>query len=180
MSTRFPAFFRAVSGATAAMVLGVALAGPALAGPAATAARPVHAIAPVAGTITVVLDPGTLTATPSHEGARCLFRVEAVLELDGTVDGTATGTTRALVHAPCAEATSNPPGTFADTFAFTGDFLGTVSEAGTAAEVRYAGGTRAGGGVSAVLVLDGGAVVVAAVQARAAEGGTYRGVAATP
>jgi hypothetical protein len=54
MSTRFPPFFRAVSGATAAMVLGVALAGPALTGPAATAARPVHAIAPVAGTITVV------------------------------------------------------------------------------------------------------------------------------
>jgi hypothetical protein len=186
---------RALRAAATVAVLGAMLVGPAAlpaaaASPGAPAhgrladlsAHPARAVVPVRGTIVAVPELGTLTVTPSHGGARCLFRLESTLELEGVVAGTATGVTQATIHAPCAEATSNPPGTFADTFAFTGGFTGTVAGDAAAAEVTYAGVTRAGGEVSALLLLDGDATVVATVNAGVDVAGdfsgTYRGISA--
>lgn len=181
---------RTASGAATIIVtLGLLLGGPAAAAPSSVAAPRAHAsvspaghaaglaraIIPAQGTIVALPDLRTASATPTHGGSRCRLRVESTLELGGTVTGTATGVTRATIHAPCAEATSNPPGTFADTFAFTGHFRGTVSAVDAMAEVRYAGVTRPGGEVSALLFLHGDAALLAAVQARADDSGTYSG-----
>lgn len=134
----------------------------------------------VRGTIAVHLDPSTLEAVPAGRGTMCQLSVGVTVELAGTIDGTATGVTVATVHAPCAAATSTPPGTFADTFRFTGRFHGAISGIRASADVEYAGVTRAGGDVSALLVLHHGATALATVQARAGDSGTYRGLAAAP
>lgn len=134
---------------------------------------------PVDGTLRVQLDPSTLQATPAGGGAMCRLQVDVVLELAGTVEGTATGSTVATIDAPCADTVSTPPGTFSDTFRFTGDFEGSVSGVPAVAAVEYAGITRAGGDVSALLVLHDGVTVLAGVQAQAGAEGAYRGVALT-
>lgn len=196
MSTRFFALSRSFAGAAAAVVLvGLLSSGPAAAAPTAAPSSPAAAgarasgvAAPSAGrglgtstsavgSLVVQLDPATLQATPIVRGTMCRLSVGVTLTLSGTVDGAATGVTTATISAPCAQATSTPPGTFADTFRFTGDFAGEVSGVPATAVVEYAGVTRAGGDVAAVLILHGGATVLASVQARAGAEGTYRGVA---
>jgi hypothetical protein len=191
MTTPRTSTTRAFSGLAIAVMLTALVAGAAPAAAATSRAPAAEQVAgtpggspraavPVRGTITAVPDLGTLTVTPSPGGERCRFRLESTLELDGSVAGTATGVTEATIHAPCAEATSNPPGTFADTFAFRGDFAGTVAGDAATAEVTYAGLTRAGGEVSALLVLQGEATAVAAVRAgldpAGVFAGTYRGI----
>ena len=201
MSTRpFSLLSRSLLGAAVAVTLGAAPM--AAAAPQSTARSDLPAVAPAAqgaahggpaaaavgagapvaakGTIVVQLDFATLSAQPASRGAKCQLRVDAVLQLAGSVDGLAAGVTTATIDAPCALATSTPPGTYADTFQFTGTFQGNVSGKPATAQVLYAGLTRPGGAVSALLTLNGGALALAAVQARAGESGTYQGIALVP
>lgn len=185
MRTRLSRTFWPSTAAIALLIGGVA-AGPAAAGSAEVSTASTHSAAhrgpvavPAKGDLAVRLDPSTASATPAGRSA-CRLRVEVALDLSGTVQGTATGVTVATINAPCAEATTTPPGTFADVFSFTGSFQGTVAGAPTAGRMEYAGVTRRGGAVSAGLVLQGQAQVVASVQASAGESGVYRGIALVP
>lgn len=135
---------------------------------------------PARGGLQVSIDPATLQAAPVGDGTRCLLRVQVTLVFTGTVSGTASGTTSALVEGTCADATSTPPGTFRDAFRFTGNFHGAVAGATVWAAVEYAGVTRVGGQVSALLLLRGDTQVLGAVQAQAGGSGSYRGVVLRP
>ncbi len=102
---------------------------------------------------------------------RCEFQVRGRLIFEGTLRGEADGTTTALIFAPCAEATTNPPGTFS----------GTVAGLPTAGKLTYAGITRAGGAIRAV-TRPSGDNARATLHTRDAPvlvGGGYRGVAVT-
>lgn len=177
---------RVLTGTVAAVVLSAVLACPTAAAPAdPRASGPTAPLAtdraragiPVEGTIAVQLDLPTASVTPTARNTRCILRVPATLELVGAVDGEAAGMTTATINAPCSEVTMKPPGTFSDTFRFTGDFDGEVTGVPASADVEYVGVTRPGGEVSAALLMHGDATVVSSVRAVAGEGGTYRGVA---
>lgn len=138
--------------------------------------RPAHSSATTQGTIAVELDGSTLTAGPVGHRA-CRLHVNATLRLTGTIDGTASGSTTAIIKAPCDQALATPPGTFADVFQFSGTFQGTVRGKNTTARTRYAGVTRAGGAVLAVLTLRGTTSATVFVEAQAGGTGTYHGKA---
>ena len=192
MSTRFSVSSRFVLAAIGVVLLGGLPAGPAAAaglspgspppgsqalGASGGVASPYPGSAgPAQGDLVVRVDPSTLRAEPVAQGTRGRLRAGVTITATGTVAGTAEGTTTAIVHAPCAAATSNPPGAFADTFRFTGAFHGEVLGSPTTAAVEYAGLTRPGGDVSAALVLHGDVTVLAAVRARVGATGTYRGL----
>lgn len=98
--------------------------------------------------------------------------------LTGTLDGSAVGTTTAVIFAPCADALANPPGTYLDVFRFEGDFSGEVLGEAVTGPFSYAGVTRVGGDIDATMVLDGDAArAVLRADAQVAVGGTYSGVA---
>ncbi|TWP38336.1 hypothetical protein [Leekyejoonella antrihumi] len=183
MTTRRVSLPRALTGVVAAGLLSAVPMSPSAAAPTAAAPPSTHApgsVGQTRGTIVVQLDPSTMQAVPAAQGTRYRLSVRVTLELSGTVDGKARGVTVATVDAPCAAAISTPPGTFADTFRFTGGFHGTVSGIRASADLEYAGVTRVGGAVSALLVLHNGAAALATVQARAGDSGTYRGMAVLP
>ncbi len=129
---------------------------------------------------------GTFGATVDFEsllaedvrGNKCEFTVDGTLTFSGTVEGTATGTTTAVIFAPCAEALALPPGSFFDVFRFEGEFTGAVDGTPASGELSYAGVTRVGGGIDATVILDAGtARAVLRADAQVAVGGTYTGVA---
>lgn len=128
------------------------------------------------GTIAVILDGSTLIASAVGRNA-CQLRVDVTLQLTGTIDGTASGTTTAVIKAPCDQALATPPGTFADVFQFSGTFRGTVLGKNTTARTHYAGVTQAGGEVKAVLTLEGAVPAAVLVEAQAGGTGTYCGKA---
>lgn len=139
-------------------------------------ARPVDA----AGAFTALADFSSLTTR--DVGTRtCEFQVHGTLDFSGTVQGAVSGTTTALIHAPCAEALSNPPGTFRDVFRFEGAFSGTVEGVPVTGDLSYAGVTRPGGSIEAAIILraDQAKAELRTVDARIGLGGTYRGVAVT-
>ena len=72
---------------------------------------------------------------------------------------------------------TTPPGTFADAFGFVGEFSGTVDGQAVDATLGYAGVTRAGGAIKAVMTLSNGARGLLKVDATAGQGGTYTGFA---
>lgn len=171
------------------MLLGSLMAGPATAAtqPLGTPGRGQSAdhenqkgkyspVRQASGELAVRLDPSTLEAIPISGGSRCQFTVEVALHLTGTAVGTASGTTVAKIDAPCADALSMPPGAFSDTFTFTGRFEGTVGGAPSTARVTYTGVTKAGGAVSASLILKGSPLMIACAQAQAGGQGTYSGL----
>lgn len=164
--------------AVAAMLVGGVAAGPAAAagGSGVRAAHQAPRTVLAHGGIEVSLDPATLSATPASP-TTCRLSVDVSLKLTGTVYGTASGETVAIVNAPCSAATSTPPGTFADVFRFTGAFQGTVAGAPAQGRMEYAGATRPGGAVAAALALGGNAPVLAAVKASVGGVGSYRGIA---
>lgn len=132
------------------------------------------------GDYTAVVDLASLV--PRAVGSnRCEFQVQGTLIFEGTVTGEADGTTTALIFAPCAEATNNPPGTFKDVFRFQGSFAGTVAGVPTTGPLTYAGVTRAGGAIQAVIRLSGddARAILRTENARVLVGGGYRGVAVT-
>ena len=128
------------------------------------------------GEFTVAVDVATAVLHPVGERA-CKVTVDATLTFTGTIVGVAEGTTVALVAAPCSDVATTPPGTFADVFAFVGDFAGTVADEAAQAKLGYAGATRAGGAIKALMTLSHGARALLKVDAVAGVGGTYSGFA---
>jgi hypothetical protein len=115
----------------------------------------------------------TLTLTPV--GANCLLVVDGVLEFSGTLEGSAPGTTRALVLADCGDVGANPPGSFKDLFRSKLEFFGTVDGGPAIGEVTYQGITQVGGAIKAHLRLSDGLKGLLKVDAVVAVGGTYSG-----
>ncbi len=189
MKTRISSMCRAGGAVASALLLGSLMAGPAAAarpalGTQGSVQSAVHQnqngkrspVRQATGELAVQLDPSSLQAVPISGGNRCQFTVNVVLHLTGTAVGAASGTTVAKIDAPCADALAMPPGTFSDTFKFTGGFEGTIDGFPSAARVTYAGVTRAGGAVSASLFLKDGPSMLACVQAQAGGRGTYSGL----
>jgi hypothetical protein len=143
----------------------------AIAAPSVTEARSV-----ARGEFTVAVDFATVTLEDVGTKA-CKLTVDTTLSFTGTILGTAEGSTVALIAAPCGEVATTPPGTFADVFAFVGDFAGTIDGEAAAAKLRYAGTTRAGGAINALMTLSHGAHGLLKVDAVAGQGGTYAGFA---
>jgi hypothetical protein len=158
---------RPVLAALASATISVGL----VAAPSVTEARAV-----ARGDFTVAVN--VASATFEDVGTKaCKLTVDATLSFTGTIVGAAEGTTVALVAAPCSEVSTTPPGTFADVFAFVGDFAGTIDGEPAAAKLGYAGATRAGGAIKAIMTLSHGARGLLRVEAVAGEGGSYAGFA---
>lgn len=133
-----------------------------------------------AGAFTAVVDFSSLV-TRDVGKSKCEFLVDGTLTFSGTLEGVASGTTTALIDAPCPEALSKPPGTFRDVFRFEGDFAGTVDGVPATGDLSYAGVTRLGGSIDANIGLraDQAKAELRTVDAQIGLGGTYRGVAVT-
>jgi hypothetical protein len=130
------------------------------------------------GAFSATVDFASLVATPVGKSS-CRFRVEGTLTFTGTLTGAADGGTTALVHAPCDQALSSPPGTFADVFRFEGSFTGTAAGVPVVgADLAYAGVTRAGGGIDASIRVraEGVQATLRTTDAVVGVGGTYDGV----
>jgi hypothetical protein len=144
-------------------------------------ARPSAVRLQASGSFTASVDFASLIPTPVGKRS-CRFEVEGKLEFSGSLVGTADGVTTALIHAPCVEALSKPPGTFADVFRFRGLFTGTVAGVLVVdADLSYAGVTRAGGSIDANIKLR---AVSAQARLRTTnavlgKGGSYHGVVIT-
>ncbi|MFN2563900.1 MAG: hypothetical protein ABR499_02655 [Gemmatimonadaceae bacterium] len=108
-------------------------------------------------------------------GRNCLLQVNGRLVFTGTIEGTATGTTRALVFAPCSEVATSPPGTFPDVFKSELRFEGTVDGKPAQANVLYMGRVQPGGQIEGRLVFSKGVAGRLEVDAQVAVGGKYRG-----
>ncbi len=158
---------RPVLAALAALMLSTG----ALAAPSSASARSV-----ARGDFTVAVDFTSATLTELGANA-CKLTIDATIQFTGTLVGPADGTTVALIAAGCDAVATSPPGTFADVFAFAGDFAGTVDGTPVDAKLRYAGATRAGGEISAVMALTRGARGLLKVDAEAGVGGSYVGLA---
>ncbi|MDD9205504.1 hypothetical protein PU560_03350 [Georgenia sp. 10Sc9-8] len=159
-----------------------------LSGATAASAHPVHDAAAstsvsaraaqhATGDFTAEVDFTTLRATDVL-GHACRLTVNGVLHFTGSLDGEARGTTTAVVHAPCSEVTTAPPGAYFDVFRFAGTFTGTVHGVPTTGDLRYAGITWPGGAIRALVRLTGErATAVLRADATVAVGGSYTGVA---
>jgi hypothetical protein len=154
-----------------ALMLALAVAGAPTASAAATPA------VRSSGTFQANVDFMTLTATAAPNGRHCELAVQGALTFHGTVNGVAEGQTTAYVLAPCDEVLVVPPGTYRDTFRFTGTFAGTVNGSPTTGELTYFGITHPGGDINATIRLQGGSRAVLRADATVAVGGTYTGVA---
>jgi len=131
-----------------------------------------------AGAFTAVVDFPSLV-TRDVGKSKCEFRVAGTLTFTGTLEGVASGTTTALIDAPCPEALNNPPGTFRDVFRSESTFVGTVDGVPVTGDLSYAGVTRPGGSIDANIRLraDRAKAELRTVDAQLGVGGTYRGVA---
>lgn len=146
-------------------------------GVASPASAADQAAQPGSGTFVAAVDFSTLTVHDVR-GHKCEFTVDGRLTFSGTLDGAADGTTTAVIFAPCAEATTAPPGTFFDVFRFEGTFVGDVDGSPSSGALSYAGVTRVGGAIDATILLHGDRTLAALrAQARVAVGGAYTGVA---
>lgn len=132
---------------------------------------------PASGSFVADVDLSSFTFRPALLG--CELTVQGALTFSGTIEGIATGTTTALVFAPCGQVRTTPPGTYADVFRFEGRFEGTVDGRATSGPLTYSGVTYEGGRIDASIVLGGAVPVVARADAQVAVGGTYTGVALT-
>ena len=142
---------------------------------AATSARRVE----TSGHYDAVVDFSTLTLTP--RGQNCRLVVRGQLNFTGTIQGTATGETSALVFGPCSEVAVTPPGTFEDVFKSEAVFVGTVDGQPVTANVLYMGGVQPGGAIEGRLIFSNGAAGRLDVfNSVVAVGGAYRGSLVIP
>lgn len=169
----------AVAG-TALLIVGGCTDGPTILDPAspklssapdrsAQSARQVE----VSGHFDALVDFSTLVLSP--RGRNCLLQVKGQLVFTGTIAGTATGQTNALVSAPCDQVATTPPGTFSDVFRSTLAFEGTVDGEPARATMLYIGGVEPGGEIDARLILSNGVAGSLEVEAVVAVGGEYSG-----
>ena len=120
------------------------------------------------------VDFSTLTLTP--RGVNCLLQVDGELVFTGTIEGTATGRTSALVFAPCAMVATTTPGTFRDVFKSELVFHGTVDGEPADANLLYLGGVEPPNGtIDGRLVFSNGVSGRLEATAVVAVGGEYRG-----
>lgn len=125
-----------------------------------------------------VVGPDVTFGVPQDvKGNKCLLTVNGTLHFTGSLEGAATGTTKALVFATCAEATAAPPGTYFDVFRFTGEFEGSVLGEPASGRLTYAGVSREGGAIDARIALRGGEgwARLRTTDAIVLQGGSYRG-----
>jgi hypothetical protein len=120
------------------------------------------------------VDFSTLALTP--RGRNCLLDVDGKLVFSGTITGTATAHTSALIFAPCAQVAITPPGTYRDVFTSRAVFDGTVNGEPAHANLLYVGETNVGGAIDAHLVFSNGVSgALETSDARVAVGGDYHG-----
>lgn len=125
------------------------------------------------GHFAAIVDFSTLTLTP--KGRNCQLQVSGQLIFTGTIDGTATGQTTALVFAPCSDVATTPPGTFSDVFHSELEFEGTVDGESARAHLLYMGRVQPGGQITGRLVFSGGVQGRLEADAIVAVGGDYSG-----
>src|SRR5215213_1867003 len=142
---------------------------PASSARSASAARQIQA----QGHFDALVDFSTLTLTP--RGSNCLLQVKGQLVFTGTIEGTATGQTTALVFATCSEVASSPPGTYPDVFHSELVFEGTVDGEPAQANGLYTGRSEPGGHIDGRLILSSGVAGRLEVDAQLAVGGEYSG-----
>lgn len=166
----------------AASLIPLACADAALEPTAPEATRPSQAVmagpTEVSGTYDAVVDFSTLTLTP--RGRNCRLVVDGMLVFSGTVEGTATGTTTALIFAPCSEVATTPPGTYRDVFTSELRFVGTVDGEPAEADALYQGVTLVGGAIEGHVHFANGVAGVLDVDAIVAVGGSYDGALVVP
>ena len=168
MNRTHPITGRRLGAAAAALILTVSVG--AMTGPGAAGA---HGL--IRGDFTVAVE--LATASLEDVGATaCRLTVDATVTFSGDVVGAAHGTTIALIGAACSEVATTPPGTFADAFGLVGEFSGTVDGRAVHATLGYAGVTRAGGMIKAVMTLSNGGRGLLKVDAVAGQGGSYTGI----
>jgi hypothetical protein len=126
-----------------------------------------------AGHFDANVDFSTLTLTP--RGRNCLLTVKGQLVFTGTILGTGTGQTTALVFAPCDAVAANPPGTFPDRFKSEQVFDGTIDGQPARSTLLYMGYTAQGGHIDGRLVFSNGVAGEVGVSAQVAVGGDYSG-----
>ena len=126
-----------------------------------------------AGLFDAFVDFSTLTLTP--RGANCLLTVKGSLVFHGTIEGTGTGQTDALVFATCEEVASKPPGTDPDVFHSNLVFEGTVAGEPATANVMYQGRSAPGGHIDGHLIFSNGVSGALDASAQVAVGGAYHG-----
>jgi len=129
--------------------------------------------AEVAGTYDAVVDFSTLRLTPV--GRNCRLVVDGMLVFSGDVEGTATGTTTALIFAPCDQVATTPPGTYRDVFTSELHFVGTVNGEPAEAKGLYQGVTHVGGAITGHVHFSNGVAGVLDADAIVAVGGSYEG-----
>jgi hypothetical protein len=139
------------------------------AAPSVSAAPPI----PASGTFEAVIVFETLKLEP--RGNNCLLEVEGSLEFEGTLEGTASGHTTALVFAPCEEVADNPPGTFRDVFKSNLHFTGTVDGKPATAHMVFQGQVEEGGAARSIMRLSDGVRGVLKAEGVVALEGEYEG-----
>lgn len=127
----------------------------------------------VAGGYVASVDFTTISLTP--RGQNCLLEVEGQLDFSGSIVGTATGRTSALVFATCEEAATTPPGTHPDVFRSVLEFEGTVNGEPATADLQYMGRVAPGGALDGRLVFSNGVSGRLDADGVVAVGGTYSG-----
>lgn len=125
------------------------------------------------GSFDALVDFSTLTLTP--RGQNCLVDVKGQLVFTGTLEGTATGHTQALVFGTCEEFLATPPGGLPDVFKSELSFTGTVNGERVEATGWYMGRSDPVDGIDGRFVLHGDVRGELDVDARIAVGGSYRG-----
>ena len=153
------------------VVLGAVLIG----GGSAASAGAATAAKTAEGDFVAAIDFATVDVHPV--GANCRLTVSGVLTFSGTVTGAAEGTTQALIHAPCSAVATSDPGTYGDVFRFEGQFEGEVAGQPVTAELVYAGVTRPGGDIDALIRIRNGVSAVLRADAVVGRGGSYEGTA---
>ena len=125
------------------------------------------------GSFAAIVDFSTLTLT--SKGRNCLLEVEGELVFTGTIEGSGTGQTSALVFAPCSDVATTPPGTYPDVFKSELVFDGTIDGEPAEANLLYMGSVQPGGAIEGRLVFSNGVQGVLEADAVVAVGGDYRG-----
>lgn len=178
MHTQLRRGLAAAAGMTAAALLGPSMGAAAAAQPATVAT--VGGAQAAVGDFVASVD-FTSLQTRDVRGNKCEFTVNGALTFSGALEGTAVGTTTAVIFARCEEALAAPPGTYFDVFRFDGQFTGEVLGQPDGGALSYAGLTRVGGGIDATVILDGDQTrAVVRADAQVAVGGTYSGIAKAP
>jgi hypothetical protein len=135
----------------------------------ASAAQPISSN----GSFTVDIDFPPLSLTPV--GANCQLVVEGEVEFTGTLEGTGSAVTTALVFASCDEVAGSAPGTYRDVFSSDIQFEGTLDGNPVTAGIRYHGTAAPGGAINAVMNFSGDLRGSVKVDGQLAVGGDYSG-----